>query len=215
MEVTLANETLLTGEEAVITAAAAEAVALARAALEAAKEAVQLSEITDFSIKPEPQTLALESMLSLTDKSFQNPFDGSTIQIEEKLTSLEGNVEVTVRSRRQEERRARRQRVAEKVAGMVVPVGSGASKKKRQRSGVKDSKDDPMKMFKRSGAYKPLTMAEERLLSEGVQVVLASLDLLHYFLLYIMRVVQVAKISFTVCAKGICMDLFNIYIFVF
>lgn len=182
MEVTLANETLLTGEEAVITAAAAEAVALARAALEAAKEAVQLSEITDFSIKPAPQTLALESALSLTDKSFQNPFDESTIQIKEKLTSSEDNVEVTVRSRRQEERRARRQRAAEKMTGTVIPVGSGASKKKSQRSGVKDSKDDPLKLFKRiSGAYKPLTMAEEKLFSEGVQVVLTSVDLFHYF----------------------------------
>ncbi|XP_078149372.1 RNApolymerase sigma subunit 2 [Carex rostrata] len=170
MEITLANETLLTGEEAVITAAAAEAVALARAALEAAKEAVQLSEITDFSIKPAPQTLALESVLPLTEKSFQNPFDESTVQIEEKLTSLDDNVEVTVRSIRQDERRARRQRAAEKMTGTVIPVGSGARKKKSKRSGVKGSKDDPLKLYKRiAGAYKPLTMAEEKLLSEGVQ----------------------------------------------
>jgi len=40
-----------------------------------------------------------------------------------------------------------------------------------------------------SDAYEPLTMAEERWLLEGVQIVLASV-----FLLYTTRVVQVAKI---------------------
>lgn len=176
MEVALANETLLTGEEAVITAAAAEAVALARAALEVAKEAVQLSETTDFSTKLASQNVALEFMPSLTDKSFQNPFDEGTIQIEEQLTSSAGNIEVTVRSRRQEERKARRQILA------------GASKKRSKSFGENNSKDLLKIVKRKSGAYKPLTMAEERELSEGVQVVLVSgvlLQYLSYTMLYI------------------------------
>ncbi|KAJ1686063.1 hypothetical protein LUZ63_017453 [Rhynchospora breviuscula] len=168
MEVALANETLLTGEEAVITAAAAEAVALARAAFEVAQEAVRLSETSDFSNKPGPQALSLESTLSITDKIFQNPFDGGTIQIQEEVSSSVDYVKVKVASTRQHERRARRQRATEKVAG-VATVKLGVSKKKTQIFRENDSKD-PVKMFKRiAGAYKALTMAEEKELSEGVQ----------------------------------------------
>ncbi|KAJ4766538.1 RNA polymerase sigma factor [Rhynchospora pubera] len=279
MEVALANETLLTGEEAVITAAAAEAVALARAAFEVAQEAVQLSETSDFSNKPGPQALSLESTLSITDKIFQNSFDGGTIQIQEKVSSsvdyakvqlsetsdfsnkpgpqalslestlsitdkifqnlfdgvtiqiqekvsssgdyvkvqlsetsdfsnkpgpqasLESTLSITdkifqnpfdgdtiqiqekvstsvdyvkvkVASTRQDERRARRQRAAEKVVG-VATVKLGVGKKKTQIFSENDSKD-PVKMFKRiAGAYKALTMEEEKELSEGVQDLLS------------------------------------------
>jgi hypothetical protein len=173
MEVTLANETLLTGEEAVMTAAAAQAVALARAALEAAKEAVQLSETTDFFTKPAPQTVGSESLLSITEKSFQNTYDGSMNQIEEQLASSVDNVEVTVRSRRQEDRRARRQ------------ISDGHNKTKGKSYGENNSRDLLKIVKKKSGAYKPLTMAEERDLSEGVQVrKFVAVDLLHLSIMH-------------------------------
>jgi hypothetical protein len=168
MEVTLANEALLMGEEVVMTAAAAQAVALARAAPEVTKEAVQLSETTDFFTKPAPQTDASGSSLSVTEKSFQNTFDGSMIQIEEQLANSVDNVEVTVRSRRHEIRRARRQ------------ISNRPNKTKGKSFGENKSKDLLKIVKKKSGAYKPLTMAEERELSEGVQVLkLVAVDLLH------------------------------------
>ncbi|KAJ3703777.1 hypothetical protein LUZ61_007482 [Rhynchospora tenuis] len=172
MEVALANESLLTGEEAVITAAAAEAVALARAALEVAEEAVQLSETTDFSNKPGPRALSLESTLSISDKFFRNQFDEDTIKIQEKATSSVDNVVVKVASTQQDARRARRLRAAEKIARdaqLKSQVKSVVSMKKTQIFTENDSKD-PVKLFKRiAGAYRVLTMAEERQLSEGIQ----------------------------------------------
>ncbi|URE15717.1 SWIM zinc finger protein [Musa troglodytarum] len=182
---TWASEALLMNEEAVIAAAAAEAVALARAALELAKDAAQmirkspsaqvehvnLSEtegtgMTNHSVATE--TTPLEENVTL-DESVHKDFSGSTYN-ETEVEEMEYCENIAVRSGRQTERRARRARAAEKAAAGVLTLKSGSSGKKKRSTLQEIDYSDPLHYLRgTTSTSRLLTAAEEVELSEGIQ----------------------------------------------
>ena len=197
---TLATENLLTSDEAVITAAAAEAVALARAAVKVAKDAALMaknyssaktemksagSSATDtFTSKWALFTEAERAGIvgdSLTDKSEleEDSEQNSTKESDEleptneELERLEEQLSrsITVRSKRQPERKARRTRAAEKAAANVVSVKSGSTNKKRRCALQDVDYSDPLRYLRGTTSISRLLTANEELeLSEGIQV---------------------------------------------
>lgn len=196
---TLATETLITSDEAVIAAAAAEAVALARAAVKAAKDVAQMVKSCN-SVKTESKPVVLStvgtstwSLLTESEKadiigdsnvdeaslreeySMQNPEKESDIlePTNEELELLEQQLleGIAVRSRRQTERKARRAKAAEKAATTVVSTKSGSSSKKK-RGGLQEvDYSDPLRYLRgTTSTSKLLTANEELELSEGIQV---------------------------------------------
>ncbi|XP_065014232.1 RNA polymerase sigma factor sigB-like isoform X1 [Musa acuminata AAA Group] len=184
-EATWASEALLTNEEAVIAAAAAEAVALARAALELAKDAAQMirkspsaevenvnlsktewTGMTNHSVATE--TTSLEDSVTL-DESVRKDISSSTYN-ETEVEEMEYCENIAVRSGRQTERRARRARAAEKAAAGVLNLKSGSSGKKK-RSTLQDiDYSDPLHYLRgTTSTSRLLTAAEEVKLSEGIQ----------------------------------------------
>ncbi|XP_058085187.1 RNA polymerase sigma factor sigB isoform X2 [Magnolia sinica] len=199
-EATLASELLITGEEAVIAAAAAEAVALAKAAVEVAKDAAlfagtspslksekpedfpseadilrleraRLTELarvvttghsTPADTQPEEENVA---QLSTKDTEKSNPTDN-----ELELLQMQLSESIAVRSERQTERRARRERAAEKAAATVISVKSGSTPRKK-RSSIQDiDYSDPLRYLRgTTSTARLLTATEELELSEGIQ----------------------------------------------
>ncbi|CAN1246222.1 RNA polymerase sigma factor sigB [Linum grandiflorum] len=158
---TLDTETLITSDEAVIRAAAAEAIALARAAVRVAKEAMR-SQLTEAD-----RAHILGDDVGHT--STEDESDESLEPTPEELSLLEEQQQLyedtAVRSTRQMERKVRRDKAAEKVSSTT----SIASAKKR--AAVKQVDHSDRLRFLRSAASgsKLLTSAQERECSEGIQ----------------------------------------------
>nr|AKC88650.1 sigma factor [Erodium chrysanthum] len=170
-EATLVKETLLTSDEAVITASAAEAIALAKAAATIAKNAKALM------VKVPPGASSIQSSwvkLTETEEDQTELFEDSTddeddeLEPMEELKLLEEQLSnaVAVRSTRQTERRARREKAAAKAAANVVPAKPRSTRRKK-RASTAINHADPLRHVRRKS--KLLTGAEERVLSAGIQ----------------------------------------------
>ncbi|KAK1262661.1 RNA polymerase sigma factor sigB [Acorus gramineus] len=194
LEATWAKETLLTSEEAVIEAAAAEAVALARAAVEVAKDAALMvgnragARSDKFENFPIESDLQLErSMLTELEQvgiTFENrnndeqlnqfTVDDDTDHFspaddELELLQLQLNKSIAVKSGRQTERIARRARAAERAASLVS-MKSGSSSRKKKSSVQDVDYSDPLRYLRATtNSARLLTANEELELSEGIQ----------------------------------------------
>nr|AKC88652.1 sigma factor [Erodium gruinum] len=171
-EATLVKETLLTSDEAVITASAAEAIALAKAAATMAKNAKALM------VKVPPGASSIQSSwvkLNETEEDQTKLFEDSTDDEDDELEPMEEELKlleeqlsnaVAVRSTRQTERRARREKAAAKAAANVVPAKPRSTRRKKRASKAINHAD-PLRHVRRKS--KLLTGAEERVLSAGIQ----------------------------------------------
>ncbi|KAL6008634.1 hypothetical protein ACLOJK_034148 [Asimina triloba] len=196
-EAMLASEALITGEEAVIAAAAAEAVALAKAAVEVAEDAVRIARTIPTSKMEKTDDLLLEAELlhferpmlidseQLITASNSTPVgnqleeesasvkegkNSSPTDCELELLQMQLSESIAVRSARQTERRARRERAAEKVASTVIPVKSASSTRRKRSSIQAVDYSDPLRYLRgTTNTSKLLTATEELELSEGIQ----------------------------------------------
>ncbi|KAK6289197.1 hypothetical protein POUND7_000738 [Theobroma cacao] len=190
---TLATDNLLTSDEAVIAAAAAEAVALARAAVKVAKDAALMAENYNYA-KTEMKSgvsFATDSFTSKwalfteaeragiigdspTDESEMEEDDSeqnSTTESDEleptneELEHLEEQLSrsIAVRSRRQTERKAKRTRAAEKAAANVVSVKSGSTNRKRRGALQDVDYSDPLRYLRGTTSTSRLLTANEEL----------------------------------------------------
>uniref|UniRef100_A0A803MZX6 RNA polymerase sigma factor n=1 Tax=Chenopodium quinoa TaxID=63459 RepID=A0A803MZX6_CHEQI len=199
----LAAKVLIENEEAVIAAAAAEAVALARAAAKFAKDAAQMAIISPPKkpeSKPEGQSLHFNGAQLLENEQLGNVrnFEGAGTSLREgdlmeypvsepadieptseELQLLEAELveSIAVRSTRQGERKARRDKAAEKAASNVVSVKVGNGRRKRTSVQEVDY-SDPLRYIRGTGSSKLLTSSEELELSVGIQDLL-KLERLH------------------------------------
>lgn len=165
LEATLAKEMLLTSEDAVIAAAAAEAVALATAAVKFAKNAASMMVSHHGSTKSDLKPAVLLSS-EVRNSLLEYPTRES-INVEPTIEELSKSK--AVRSRRRTERKARRSKAAEKAAASVVSVKSiSVSRKKRAMEEIDYS--DPLRHVRGSTGSRLLTAKEERKLSAGIQV---------------------------------------------
>lgn len=153
-EATLPTETLLTSEEAVIAAAAAEAVTLARTAAKVAKDAAMMfshhnstkSDIKSTVLPSEADNSLFErphlAQLRETEQAgIVRELESAESEIESdseeptpeelELLQAEASKSIAVRSSRQPERKARRARAAERTSASVVSVKSGSTSKKK------------------------------------------------------------------------------------
>ncbi|XP_017977746.1 PREDICTED: RNA polymerase sigma factor sigB isoform X1 [Theobroma cacao] len=190
---TLATDNLLTSDEAIIAAAAAEAVALARAAVKVAKDAALMAENYNYA-KTEMKSgvsFATDSFTSKwalfteaeragiigdspTDESEMEEDDSeqnSTTESDEleptneELERLEEQLSrsIAVRSRRQTERKAKRTRAAEKAAANVVSVKSGSTNRKRRGALQDVDYSDPLRYLRGTTSTSRLLTANEEL----------------------------------------------------
>ncbi|XVE62403.1 hypothetical protein DITRI_Ditri06bG0115600 [Diplodiscus trichospermus] len=190
---TLATENLLTSDEAVIAAAAAEAVALARAAVKVAKDAALMvknyssakmerksagSSATDTSAskwalftEAERAGIVGDSPTDETeleeDDSDQNSIKESD-ELEptnEELQLLEEQLSrsVAVWSKRQTERKAKRTRAAEKAASNIVSIKSGPTNRKRRGALQDVDYSDPLRYLRGTTSTSRLLTANEEL----------------------------------------------------
>ncbi|KAF7850286.1 hypothetical protein BT93_L5659 [Corymbia citriodora subsp. variegata] len=188
---TLATETLLTSDEAVIAAAAAEAVTLAKAALKSAKHAalmirnesssnidskLELSSRTSTSLSKHAELLEVEHSNVLTElmepegglreeNVMQYSMDKSEDlePTHEELQLLQEQLfeSIAVRSQRQTERKERRVRAAEKAAANVVSVKSGSLSKKKRASLQDVDYSDPLRYLRGTTSGSKLLTATE------------------------------------------------------
>ncbi|XP_058000370.1 RNA polymerase sigma factor sigB isoform X2 [Hevea brasiliensis] len=169
---TLATETLITSDEAVIAAAAAEAVALARAAAKVAKDAALL--VKSFPCAETEGDSVQNDTGQREEYSIQYPIKESN-DLEpshEELELLQKQISegIAVRSRRQTERKTRRTRAAEKTAANVMPVKSSSTSKKKRASLQDVDYSDPLHYLRGTASTSRLLTATEELeLSEGIQ----------------------------------------------
>ncbi|XP_020597321.1 RNA polymerase sigma factor sigB [Phalaenopsis equestris] len=167
---TLPREAFLTSQEAVIAAASSEAIALAKAAVEAAKEAAQL-------LDGDP---CLESDRSKDyaagDEKFRDEVKSSSqdLNISDLMTNeLDFMQNIAVRSKRQVERRAKRAKVAAEANIPLASVRSGSSGKKKRGALQEIDYSDPLHYLRgTTSSAKLLTSAEEQEYSEGIQELL-------------------------------------------
>lgn len=182
----LPTETLLTSEEAVIAAAAAEAVALAKAALKLAKDAAKMMGSTNLDEKPANMPTASDNTLiaraqrteirqvGFKDKlPLENPISeaGDLDPTTEELELLEAQLSsgIAARSNRQTERKSWRTRAAEKAATNVVSVKSGSTSQKKRTFQELD-RSDPLRYIRATtSSSRLLTVTEEQELSAGIQ----------------------------------------------
>ncbi|KAJ0970969.1 hypothetical protein J5N97_018928 [Dioscorea zingiberensis] len=207
-EATIATEKLLKDEEAVIAAAAAEAIALARAALEVAKDAAQIIgnnmpvNLEKSQVLPAESNLLLREMAKLSELEAAVKVDhsstyegksnddlGAQVMTNSDLSDLaqaelednpvELSEQIAVRSGRQTERRARRARAATRATASVLSMKSGSSSRKK-RSTIHDvDYNDPLRYLRgTTSTSKLLTATDELELSKGIQVLL-KLENLH------------------------------------
>ncbi|TYH60145.1 hypothetical protein ES332_D08G273200v1 [Gossypium tomentosum] len=192
---TLGTENLLTSDEAVIAAAAAEAVALARAAVKVSKDAVLMfknyssakserksatdTSTSNWAMFTEAERAGIVGDSVEDDCEFEEGDSGKNSTKEsdepeptnEELELLEEQLSgnIAVRSKRQPERKARRMKAAEKAAANVVSVKSGSTNKKRHGA-VRDGNSDPLRFLRGTNVTsRLLTANEEHELSEGIQ----------------------------------------------
>lgn len=179
---TLANESLLMSEEAIVAAAAAEAVALAKAAVKIANDAaLMLRKSGNRQLEADSAHLArvpkTEGTGIVGERDFcprdeelddSGPTDKELELLQEQLTKS-----IAVRSKRQTERKFRRARAAEKAAASVVSVKSGSSSRKKRTSLQDVDYSDPLRYLRgTTSTTRLLTATEELELSEGIQVLL-------------------------------------------
>ncbi|KAF3795927.1 RNA polymerase sigma factor [Nymphaea thermarum] len=195
----LTVETLLRSDEAAIEAAAAEAIALAKAALDVAKDAASMA--GDFqstkSTKPGKGILEAELLRMEMDRLTElEEVDSADIPATyEKTRSAKQNLlldhsddldnsdfdeefyssqthlkSIAVRSGRQTERRARRAKAAEKTAANPSLFKSGSMGKKRHAALQDIDYSDPLRYLRATtNSAKLLTVTEEQELSEAIQ----------------------------------------------
>ncbi|PAN42296.1 hypothetical protein PAHAL_8G140300 [Panicum hallii] len=182
-ESTLASEALL-NEEAVVEAAAAEAVALARAAAEAVREVVQM--VQNNNHQPVIRQKGVDSYLAneilRTEIQLSSPDGYANDVLLEDLESygimaVDGELDddaqctenIAVKSARQSERRARRTRAAIKAATTVrASQKTATSSKKKRLKGSSPSMNPLGSLWKMTGR-RLLTAKEEVEFSEGIQ----------------------------------------------
>nr|AKC88676.1 sigma factor [Pelargonium transvaalense] len=194
-EAALAREALLRSDQAVVTAAA-EAVALAKAAVKITKDAkaLMLTNYQDGNIESRPIILSrvndtrsswvqpTETEVSevgvssgsdigaMEDCSVQYPTkEPSYLDEELKFFPKQLSSTVAVRSTRQRERKARRAKAAEKASSSVVAVKPVSTSSKKRVSSKDVKCNDPLRRVRGITSSKLLTADEERKLSEGVQ----------------------------------------------
>ncbi|XP_042410973.1 RNA polymerase sigma factor sigB-like isoform X2 [Zingiber officinale] len=195
IQMTLASDKLLSDEEAVISAAAAEAVALAREALELAKNAAKMMGMNPFvevenlesSSDAEIKWLERMSLIGTELGGTNHSADAETEYPQANFspdqflhtdcfsfTYSESQItehaeSIAVGSARLTERRARRARAAEKATAGVTSLKSGLSGKKK-RSMQEVDYSDPLRYLRgTTNTTRLLTAAEEIRLSEGIQ----------------------------------------------
>lgn len=202
---TLSTESLLTSEEAVIAAAASEAVALAKAAVKVAKDAALLvkkkppaetgyrshiSSKSDDLLLKWVQNLEAEDgvaggsmgtgtgveMMENVDndisrsKKESDDVEPTHEELERLQEQLSDSIAVTVRSKRQTERKARRVRAAGKAASNMVSFKSGSTSRKKRGPMQEVDYSDPLRYLRTTtSTTKLLTPMEEVELSEGIQ----------------------------------------------
>ncbi|XP_078442755.1 RNApolymerase sigma subunit 2 [Wolffia australiana] len=194
-DVALATENLLANEESVIAAAASEALALARAAAEVAKNAADMigsfpsssssskHKLDDSSFSSEFELLRMEMakdegddlLRSSASRQTANEDGPDTLDISNLnffvLEEAEKSKNVAVRSGKQTERKARRARAAEKVGSTTVSVKSSGSAGRKKRGAVQEiDYSDPLHYLRATtSTSRLLTASEELELSEGIQ----------------------------------------------
>ncbi|KAM1853439.1 hypothetical protein ACFX14_009408 [Malus domestica] len=178
---TLATETLLMSEEAVIEAAAAEAVTLAKAALKVAKDVAILHMETK-------QVSRVGASMGAETAFVEDHFIQSAIKELEELERTNEEFEllqeqlskgITAKSSRQTERKARRAKAAEKAAASVVSMKSGSATRKKRSSVQEIDHSDPLRYLRSTTHTSRLLTANEEIeLSEGIQELL-KLEKLH------------------------------------
>ncbi|XP_072088719.1 RNA polymerase sigma factor sigB [Arachis hypogaea] len=196
---TLSTESLLTSEEAVIAAAAYEAVALAKAAVKVAKDAALLVKKkpsaepafrSHVSSKSDNLLLKWVQRMETGDDIARRPIDSGAQTVEdvnivdsdeesdnveptyEELELLQEQLSdsIAVRSRRQIERKARRERVAEKTATNIVSFKSGSPSRRKRVPVQEVDYSDPLRYLRTTtSTTRLLTSTEEVQLSEGIQ----------------------------------------------
>ncbi|CAL1382509.1 unnamed protein product [Linum trigynum] len=204
-QATLATETLITSDEAVISAAAAEAVALARAAVKVAKDAVALVN-NQYSMKAETKTANTYTFSSIrsqlteaeradilgVDANGEGSQSSENTSIKEESECLEPTLEelsileeelcedIAVRSTKQNERKVKRARAAEKVSSAANVSTKASSASRRKRGSIQEvDHSDPLRYLRSTtSTSRLLTSAEELEFSEGIQDLL-KLERLH------------------------------------
>ncbi|TKY75525.1 RNA polymerase sigma factor sigB [Spatholobus suberectus] len=196
---TLSTESLLTSEEAVIAAAASEALALAKAAVKVAKDAallvkkkppVEAEYRSHFSSKSDDLLLKwFQHMEAVDGVAGESMGAGAEIiegvdisHSEEEFDDVDSSHEelkrlpeqlsdsIAVRSRRQTERKARRVRAAEKATTNIASFKSGSSSRRKRVSMQEVDYSDPLRYLRTTtSASRLLTPTEEIKLSEGIQ----------------------------------------------
>ncbi|XP_042028773.1 RNA polymerase sigma factor sigB-like isoform X1 [Salvia splendens] len=202
LEANLDEATILTREETVITAAS-EALALAKEAVKLAKDAAMMishhkstkSSSTTTGISREGNLMFEKSHLTypaekvFTEAKVGEIGLGGNFPVSDPLAEPDDDVEpsaeeleflesqlsniITVRSKRQTERKARRSRAAEKAAANIVSVKSGSSSRKKRSSVQEVDYSDPLRYLRgTTSSSRLLTASEEKMLSEGIQALL-------------------------------------------
>ncbi|KAJ7950641.1 RNA polymerase sigma factor [Quillaja saponaria] len=196
---TLSKETLLTSEEAVIAAASAEAITLAKAAVKVAKDAALLfnnnqpakaentsllsSKSDELHLKlaqhMETEQDGLGEFMGTESEMMDDEYARDAIEESDDMEPTREELEllqerlfksIAVRSRRQTERKARRERAAEKAAANVVSVKCGYTSRKRRASLQEIDYSDPLRYLRATtSTFRLLTATEELELSEGIQ----------------------------------------------
>ncbi|KAB2608461.1 RNA polymerase sigma factor sigB [Pyrus ussuriensis x Pyrus communis] len=171
---TLATETLLTSEEAVIAAAAAEAVTLAKAALKVAKDVAMLH----IETKPVRVGASMGAETAFLEDHFIQSAEKESEEVErtnEEFELLQEQLSkgITAKSSRQTERKARRSKAAEKAAASVVSVKSGSTSRKKRSSVQEIDHSDPLRYLRSTTHTSRLLTANEEIeLSAGIQELL-------------------------------------------
>nr|CAB3502416.1 unnamed protein product [Digitaria exilis] len=196
-ESTLASEALL-NEETLVKAAAVEAVALARAAAEAAQEVVQMAQKNSYQpvvrqkkgvdsylaneilrTEIQPRTpdgydndVLVEDIESYGIKAPDGELDSADGELDNDTRYMEKNI--AVKSARQSERRARRIRAETKaVTSVRASQKSATTSKKKRLKGSSPSMNPLGSLWKMTGR-RLLTAKEEVEFSEGIQAFLVD-----------------------------------------
>lgn len=200
--------TLLTSEEASIAAAAAEAVTLAKAAVKVARDAALLANNINSSragtksqSSPKPDALHFKWAQFMESERAdiigepvgvnKRPMEGDALEpsttesddmepTSEELELLQDELSesITVKSKRQTERKARRTRAAEKTVTSVLSFKSGSSSRKKRNSVQEVDYSDPLRYLRATtNTSRLLTATEELELSEGIQVCFSVIEL--------------------------------------
>ncbi|XP_042966451.1 RNA polymerase sigma factor sigB isoform X1 [Carya illinoinensis] len=192
-EATLATETFITSEEAMIAAAAAEAVTLAKAAVKFAKDAAMLVNNNHSEKADTKSSISFESDVLhfnwvqpvktdraaivgdpkgpetglLENHSLQHATketdDLEPTDEELDLVQEQPSKSAAVRSRRQTERKAKRAKAAEKAAASFVSVKPGSTSRKKRVSLQDIDFSDPLRYLRATTSTSRLLTATEEL----------------------------------------------------